>query len=197
MKYLAILLLALLVACSSSERPDSTLKIITDTGHGSGVSIGKGYILSAAHVVKDAKTITIKTKAGAVHPVKVLWVNEAKDIALLHTGAKLPSSPLSCREVKPGEHITASGNPVDMEFLDMQGFVAGGLRAIGPWEDAIPADLTLIGGMSGGPVFDDAGEVVGINVGHMSIGLGMFGRSWVRAAVIVPSSTVCRLMART
>lgn len=197
MKYLGLLLLALLVACSPSKRPDSTLKITTDTGHGSGVSIGKGYIVSAAHVVKNAKTITIKTKAGAVHPVKVLWVNEAKDIALLHTGAKLPFSQLSCREVKTGEHITASGNPSDMEFLDMQGFVAGGMRTIGPWEDAIPADLTLIGGMSGGPVFDDIGEVVGINVGHMSIGLGGLGRSWVRAAVIVPSSSVCKLMART
>ena len=59
MKYIGLLLLALLVACSPSKRPDSTLKIETDTGHGSGVSIGKGYILSAAHVVKGAKTITI------------------------------------------------------------------------------------------------------------------------------------------
>lgn len=196
MKYIGLLLLALLVACSPSKRPDSTLKIETDTGHGSGVSIGKGYVITASHVVKGAKTVTIKTKAGTVHPVTVLWTNEAKDIALLHTGAKLPFSPLSCREVQPGEHVTSSGNPSDMEFLDMQGFIAGAMRPIGPWEDALPADLTLIGGMSGGPVFDDANQVVGINVGHMSIGLGGMGRSWVRAAVIVPSSTVCRLMAR-
>lgn len=195
MKYLGLILLAILVACAPEKRPDSTVKVTTETGHGSGVSIGKGYIISAAHVVKDAKSVSIKTKAGVVHPATVLWVNDAKDIALLHTSAKLPSSPLSCREVKSGEPITASGNPSDMEFLDMRGFIAGNARKIGPWEDALPADVTLIGGMSGGPAFDDAGEVVGINVGHMSIPMG-FGMSWVRASVIVPSSTVCRLMAR-
>lgn len=63
---------------------DSAIKISVGAGLGSGVHIGGGDILTAAHVVGDAKTVKIKTFAGIESDADVLWVNKDFDIALIH-----------------------------------------------------------------------------------------------------------------
>lgn len=173
------------------------LKVVTATGHGSGVSIGNGYILTATHVVKDAAEVKVKTDSGEIIKAEILWTNAAYDIALLRVKdyAGFSSAPLSCRMASVGEVIHADGNPGPLEFVSTWGKVSGSARTLGPWRDALILNMTIVPGQSGGPVFDESGAVVAIAVGVLTVPLG-FGGSFVGMGFAVPGSAVCALMAR-
>lgn len=174
----------------------SVVKVMLKRGHGSGVSIGNGFILSAAHVVDDAKTVTLKTMDGKTRPADVLWTNTEYDIALLKTdGAGLASAPLDCRRAKAGTAIVSYGNPVNIEFASAYGRIAGEPRKHGPWRSVYVTDTTTVMGMSGGPVFSTDGRLIGITVGVMGAPMG-FSVSLVGYGFVVPSQAACGLLAR-
>lgn len=175
----------------------SVVKVELPTGHGSGVHIGDGYILTAAHVAEKAKTVKLRSEGGKAVEGAVLWVNSAYDIALIKTDeSAFGSSPLSCSEAQRGETITAMGNPLGIEFVSSTGRIAGKPRKVGPWESVFVTDMTIVMGMSGGPVFNEAGEVIGITVGVMAASVG-FSPSIVGFGYVVPSSVACSLLARS
>ncbi|MBB5664722.1 serine protease Do [Rhizobium leguminosarum] len=184
---------------------DSAVKISVADGLGSGVHIGGGNILTAAHVVGDQKTVKIKTLAGTEDDAAVLWVNKDYDVALIHTDGNVSgSSELDCREPRFGEQLQAIGNPLGMEFIASFGRVAGTGRQTGPWKRVIVTDMTTVMGQSGGGVFANDGRVVGINVGVTLAPLK--GKNWYGGdsytptmtgfGFVVPASVVCDLLAR-
>lgn len=179
---------------AATPLPGSTVKIVMDAGHGSGVHIGNGYIVTAAHVVGD-KTPRIKLDDGSEQDAVVMWTNKAHDIALLRTASTMGASALDCRVAANGEHVTAKGNPGPLEFITATGRVAGAERPWGAWARVLPVDMTIVMGMSGGPVFAADERVVGINVGVLGVAVG-FGSSLTGFGVIVPSAAVCELLAR-
>lgn len=176
-------------------KADSVVKIYAERGHGSAVHIGNGYYLTAAHVTGDRKEMKIKTALGDEGTASVLWASKQYDIALVKSGDPLliGTANLDCRELENGEAIWLKGNPLNLEFITTSGFVAGAELSLGPWKAARPVDASLAGGMSGGPVFDAEGKLVGINVGGMVQRMGM-GGSFVGISYIVPSSAICGLM---
>ncbi|MDI6027038.1 serine protease [Corticibacterium sp. UT-5YL-CI-8] len=183
-------------APAAAPLPSSTVKVILSPGHGSGVHIGNGYVVTAAHVAKDAQTVTLKMDNGKEQPATVLWVNKAYDIALLRNDATMSASHLDCRVATVGEALIARGNPAAAEFIAASGRVAGSEREFGPWKRVLITDMTTIPGMSGGGVFDAEGDVVGITVGVLVVPLG-FAPSITGFGTIVPSAAVCDLLART
>lgn len=178
-------------------KTETTLvKISLEGGHGSGVSIGNGYILTAAHVVKDAKTATLKTKDGKTRRAAVLWANTEYDIALLRSqDGNMDAATLDCRIAQAGDFITSYGNPLNVEFAAAFGRIAGEPRALGPWKSVFVTDITTVMGQSGGPVFDADGRLIGITVGVMGAPMG-FSHSLVGYGFVVPSRAVCDLLAR-
>jgi serine protease Do len=171
-------------------------------GHGSGVHIGGGIVVTAAHVIDGATIDRVLMESGAEEAASVLWSNKEYDIALLRMGADaavvLPSAKIDCREPRVGEEITARGNPGQMEFVEVRGHIAGKARAFdGFWRVALPADISFIGGISGGPVYDSDGDVVGVAVGA-ALAPTATGNdaSATGYAMIVPASVVCMLMGR-
>lgn len=198
---LAAMAIILAVSLGAVEPPPvhkagSIVKIIEGKGHGSGVHIGDGFIVTAAHVVGDAKETEIKLDDGVTRKAEVLWSNKAYDIALVRTGPDgLAVSHLSCRVPDTGEVITARGNPTILEFVDSYGRVAGGDRKFGSWQSVFVTDITTVPGMSGGGVFDADGNLVGITVGVLVAPAGMFP-SLSGFGTAVPGSTVCGLMGR-
>lgn len=168
----------------------STVKVLVSNGHGSGVNIGGGLILTAAHVVKDATEFSIKDDRGGKSKAKVLWANDEYDVALLRSQIITRTSELSCKPLRMGEALRAVGNPLDLEFTETHGRVAG----TGP-EGKVAVDITLAPGMSGGPVFDNQNRVRGINDAIMVMPMGFSG-SVIGISYIVPSSTVCLLMGK-
>jgi S1-C subfamily serine protease len=167
-------------------------------GHGSGVHIGNGYIVTAAHVVEDNATMQITDSLGHKHTGAVLWSNKTYDVALIRVPdfagirpAKLTCSPL----MRVGMHVSAVGNPLNLENITTWGKISSDIRERGPWKLSVIADMTIAPGMSGGPVFDQMGEVVGIVVGVAIMPNNMGIVAPFAVSYLVPSEAVCSLLA--
>lgn len=197
---IACALAAVMAVHHSIGRPDlpgPNVKIVLKSGHGSGINIGNGYIVTAAHVVEDNTSLDIKFEDGTASKAETLWVNKGADVALLRfkDDGHTRSARLSCRSPEVGEAVTAFGNPVAFENLVFRGFVNGKATTVGQNKGLIPTDLTIIPGMSGGALYDAAGYVIGINVMTAIVPLG-FMPSWTRIGFAVPGTTICGLMGR-
>ncbi|WP_176074313.1 S1 family peptidase [Brucella intermedia] len=178
-------------------RAGFTVKIETESGHGSGFHIGDGFIVTAAHVLKSAKKITIKSDDGDTRDGEILWVNETRDIGLVRVENpyRLKTANLSCRTPAANESISAPGNPMGLEFVTSHGHVAGTARQAGFWKSVFVTDMTVVPGQSGGPVVAANGDVVGVTVGVALFPLG-FSASLTGFGYAVPALEVCNLLAR-
>jgi S1-C subfamily serine protease len=179
-------------AVAAETQATPFVALVSGSGTGSGVHIGHGYILTAGHVANMGGELSAKDSMGRMHKLTVLWVNTRKDLALLklNDDAPLNAAPLSCDAPVIGQHIRAYGNPLGVESVYSEGKIVGAPISEGPWESVEMLDATIVPGMSGGALVNDAGQVVGINVGVMVYGaLTGFGYS-------VPATSVCELLGR-
>jgi len=182
----------------AKPKPSSVVKIMLPNGHGSGVAIGGGFIITAAHVTHDAKDgrVKLKNSTGSEFDGEVLWQNETYDVALVRgKNAVFGVSSLACRTPVLGEEITASGSPLQTEFSTFWGHVSGMVQKYGPWPESVTLDASITPGISGGPVFDKDGNVIGIAVGVALAKTG-FTASMTGIGIMVPAQTICPLLAR-
>src|SRR5690606_29981909 len=137
-------------------------------GEGSGFIVDpNGVILTNAHVVRDAKDVTVKLTDRREFRAKVLGSDPKTDVAVLKIDAKnLPVVPLgSARDLKVGEWVLAIGSPFGFENSVTAGVVSAKGRSL-PDDGFVPfiqTDVAVNPGNSGGPLFNTRGEVVGIN----------------------------------
>jgi S1-C subfamily serine protease len=179
------------------NRAASVVKVLVEGGHGSGIHIGNGWVLTANHVVEGKKNIKLKSSHGDIQDVEVLWMSKARDVALLRAKRpdRLQSSPLICAPLVVGQRVTAEGSPGAAEFVRFRGEVAGTERSAGPWLAIVPIDISGGPGISGGPIFDEFGQVAGIYVGVYLIPMGMSALT-TGIGVAVPSNVICGLLAK-
>jgi len=151
-------------------------------GEGSGVIINpEGYILTNNHVVENATDIRVTTASGDEYEATIIGIDPATDIALVKIAAKdLSAAPLGDSDsLAVGDWVVAIGNPFGLEATMTAGIVsAKGRRHIGPveeniYQDFIQTDAPINPGSSGGPLFDLAGNVVGINTAINAAGQGI------------------------
>jgi serine protease Do len=137
-------------------------------GQGSGFIISNdGIILTNAHVVRDAREVTVKLTDRREFRAKVLGADAKTDVAVLKIDAKnLPTVALGkTSELKVGEWVLAIGSPFGFENTVTAGVVSAKGRSL-PDDSAVPfiqTDVAVNPGNSGGPLFNTRGEVVGIN----------------------------------
>lgn len=177
---------------------DAVVKITTNTGHGSGVHVGNGMIMTSAHVVGDLKVVSIKIESGKIASARVLWTNKEYDVAALTTKMELPAAELNCAEMPVGADIEAVGNPLRAEFVSSFGKIAGKPREVEELDSVYVTDISVIGGMSGGPQFHN-GKVVALTTAIMIAPLEAHGSYYPTAVGLgyaVPSSVVCKLLGR-
>jgi serine protease Do len=137
-------------------------------GQGSGFIVSAdGLILTNAHVVRDAKEVTVKLADRREYSAKVLGSDPATDIAVLRISAK--SLPVvrfgDPRQLQVGDPVLAIGAPYGFEQSATAGIVSAKGRSL-PGDAVVPfiqTDAAVNPGNSGGPLFDGAGGVVGIN----------------------------------
>jgi serine protease Do len=135
---------------------------------GSGFIISSdGLILTNAHVVREAKEVTVKLSDRREFKAKVLGADAATDIAVLRVDAKnLPVVRLGdSQQLQVGDPVLAVGSPFGFEQTATQGIVSAKGRSL-PGDSAVPfiqTDAAVNPGSSGGPLFDASGAVVGIN----------------------------------
>jgi len=137
-------------------------------GQGSGFIVSPdGIILTNAHVVQDAKEVTVKLTDRREFRAKVLGADPKTDIAVLRIEAKnLPTVTLgSVQDLKVGEWVLAIGSPFGFENTVTAGVVSAKGRSLpdDSYTPFIQTDVAVNPGNSGGPLFNARGEVVGIN----------------------------------
>jgi serine protease Do len=137
-------------------------------GIGSGFIISPdGYILTNAHVVKDADQVTVKLTDRREFKAKVVGVDKATDVAVIKIDARdLPTVKLGdASKERVGEWVVAIGAPFGFENTATAGIVSATGRSL-PNEGYVrflQTDVPVNPGNSGGPLFNLNGEVIGIN----------------------------------
>lgn len=153
-------------------------------GQGSGFIIdGSGIVLTNAHVVSDADTVTVILKDGRTFEGEVKGADEVSDLAVVKLkGVKgtLPIAPLGdSNEVQVGDWAIAVGNPLGLDNTVTLGIVStlhrpSSLVGIpGKRLDFIQTDAAINPGNSGGPLLSDRGEVIGINTAIRADAMGI------------------------
>ncbi len=157
---------------------------------GSGFVISEdGYIVTNNHVIESADEITIEFFSGEELPAEVVGTDPNTDIALLkvESDEPLPFVPFGDSDTaRVGDWVMAMGNPLGQGFSVSAGIVSARNRELsGTYDDYIQTDAAINRGNSGGPLFNMAGEVIGVNTAILSPNGGSIGIGFSMASNVV------------
>ncbi|MDE2575197.1 MAG: DegQ family serine endoprotease [Rhodospirillales bacterium] len=148
---------------------------------GSGFIINaNGTVVTNNHVVKGAATVSVILDDGTRLPARVIGTDPRTDLAVLKidAGHPLPYVALGdSNAVRPGQWVVAMGNPFGLGGTVTAGIVSARGRNIGegPYDSFIQVDAPINQGNSGGPLFTQTGQVIGINTAIISPSGGSVG----------------------
>lgn len=153
------------------------------SGLGSGVLIDEDRILTANHVIDSAQLIRVQFNDGVQIPAVVVASLEASDIALLKLDRPHPSPVIATMAdsdaTRVGEPVFIIGSPFGISQTLSIGHLSGrldkGMLAGGSPIEFLQTDTAINTGNSGGPMFNTAGEVIGIVSFILSKGGGFDG----------------------
>jgi putative serine protease PepD len=174
------------------------------TGRGSGEGSGfivddRSHVITNNHVVDGAQRVTLHLLDGTTVPATVVATDATNDLAVLRVGltskqravVKLGDSD----HVNPGETVIAMGSPFGFEHSITSGIVSavgrelGGGRRRAAITGLIQTDASINPGNSGGPLFNAAGEVIGVNTMGVGPNSGSVGVNFA-----VPINAAKRLL---
>ncbi len=161
---------------------------------GSGFVVSEdGFIVTNNHVIQGADEILIEFFNGKELEAELIGTDPNTDLALLKVTSDqpLPFVPWGdSEESRVGDWVMAMGNPLGQGFSVSAGIVSARGRALsGSYDDYIQTDAAINRGNSGGPLFNMAGQVIGVNTAILSpnggsIGIGFAMSSRVAETVI-------------
>ncbi|MEO7579778.1 MAG: Do family serine endopeptidase [Massilia sp.] len=150
-------------------------------GVGSGFIISAdGYVLTNAHVVKDAGGVIVTLGDKREFTAKVVGLDSRTDVALLKidaTGLAVASIGDSSK-ARVGEWVIAIGSPFDLDNTVTAGIISAKARETGDFLPLLQTDVAVNPGNSGGPLINLRGQVVGINSQIYSRSGGYMGISF-------------------
>jgi serine protease Do len=164
---------------------------------GSGFIIDEaGYVVTNNHVIQGADEVTVILNDGTRMKADIIGRDTKTDLALLKV---TPTKPLKAvkfgdsDKLRLGEWVIAIGNPFSLGGTVTAGIVSARNRDIqsGPYDNYIQTDAAINRGNSGGPLFNLAGEVIGVNTAIISPTGGSIGIGFA-----VPSKTVMPVIAQ-
>lgn len=172
------------------DRTAATVSLVStrNGSSGSGVIVSaEGLILTAAHVIAGSQEMTVIFPDGRQATAKVLGANFTRDAAmarLLGDGPWPFAEVGDSSDLAVGDFVVAMGHPKGYDPTRRPPVRFGRVMTKGRF-DFVTTDCTLIGGDSGGPLFDLQGRVVAIhsNIGpnrqiNNHAGLAGFKASW-------------------
>ena len=153
----------------------AVVSVRTGRGAGTGFLVeADGKIVTNAHVVDDARQVTVRFGEDESQPARVLGTDPSSDLAVvkvrpadLPAGAK-PLRFADSRGVRVGDVAIAIGNPFGLDRTATEGIVSGiGRHIAAPngfsIDEVIQTDAPINPGNSGGPLLNDSGLVIGVN----------------------------------
>jgi Do/DeqQ family serine protease len=164
---------------------------------GSGVVVDAkaGYIVTNAHVVENAKDITIATVDDRELKAEVVGADKGSDVAVLKIKDGRLAGEITMADsarVEVGDYVVAIGNPFGLQHTVTSGIVSAlGRTGINPegYENFIQTDAAINPGNSGGALVNLRGELVGINTAIFSRSGGNMGIGFA-----IPSNMVRSVM---
>jgi len=182
----------------------SNTDIIDSSGSGF-VFDAQGYIVTNAHVVRDAEEVMVTFSTGYVVPAEVVGLDDYSDLAVIKVNpADVPLAPLPLGDsnlLQVGQRVGAIGNPFGLEGSMTTGIVSALGRSLPSAQlldprytgysnpSIIHIDAAVNPGNSGGPLLNSQGEVVGVNTAIRTENGGFQG-----IAFAVPSNTLRRIV---
>ena len=178
----------------------SVVSISCQTRSGSGTGTGvilsqKGYIVTNAHVVENALSVTIRLTDDRTFQASLVGADEISDLAVLYIDAPdlIPAQFGDSNALRVGDTVSAIGDPLGVEFRGS--FTDGIISAInrdvameGRTMSLIQTNAALNSGNSGGPLINCYGQVIGINT--MKIGAFTDSAGVEGIGFAIPSATV-------
>jgi len=178
----------------------SVVSIISQSHSGGSTGTGvilseKGYIVTNAHVVEDAQSVSIQLTDERIFQASLIGADEITDLAVLFIEADdlVPAEFGDSAQLRVGDTVTAIGDPLGVEFRGS--FTDGIISAInrdvsidGRTMSLIQTNAALNSGNSGGPLINIYGQVIGINtmkIGAFTDSAGVEGLGFA-----IPSATV-------
>jgi serine protease Do/2-alkenal reductase len=160
---------------------------------GSGFVIDpSGFIVTNNHVIDGAASVTVTFQDGTILPARVVGTDKDGDLAVLKVdaGHKLPALSFGdSSKLRVGDWVMAIGNPYGLSGSTSAGIISALHRDIGEnkFDDFIQTDATINRGNSGGPLFNLAGQVIGVNSAIYSPSGGSVGIGFaIPAAMVQP-----------
>jgi hypothetical protein len=192
MKLLLLIVLTVGAVASQSAPPRKDIPAIAKAANGAIVSIitsdkdgkpvaqGTGFLVSKDgrivtnyHVIKGARSAIVKLPDGAFYDVDgVVAFDKARDLAVIKAhGQNFRVVTLGNSDrVQVGEEIVAIGSPLSLESTVSSGIVSGIRTIEGKGGKFLQVTAPISPGSSGGPLFNMAGEVVGITTLYLKGG---------------------------
>lgn len=128
---------------------------------GSGVVVDPHTVVTNWHVVKEGQLLGVKSAQGEIGAAVLVAEDETQDLALLRVlGGALKPTRARTRSVAVGQTAFAIGAPEGLELTISQGIVSQVREVAG--QTMIQTSAAISHGSSGGGLFDDRGELVGI-----------------------------------
>ena len=138
-----------------------------------------GVIVTNNHVVEKASEVQVVMDDGRTLDATVVGTDPKTDLAVLKVkeGGSFPFVTFGLKSPRVGDWVVAIGNPFGLGGTVTAGIVSARGRDIGagPYDDFLQIDAPVNRGNSGGPTFNLAGEVVGVNTAIASPSGGSVG----------------------
>jgi serine protease Do len=155
-----------------------------------------GYIVTNNHVVDNATKVTVTLTDGATYTATVKGRDAKTDIALLKIDAPKPLPYVAFGDsdkAREGDWVIAVGNPFGLGGTVTAGIVSAHGRDInsGPYDNFLQIDAPINPGNSGGPLFDQSGQVIGIDSAIYSPTGGSVGIGFA-----IPSNIASKVVAQ-
>lgn len=153
------------------------LEVVTPSGAGVGSGVvldAAGNILTNSHVVDGARSVTVTLADGRIYEAAPVGQDETTDLAVVRLVDPpedlAPATLGSSADLVVGQDVLAVGNPLGLDSTATTGIISALDRPVVTQSrtesvvtNAIQVDAAVNPGNSGGPLFDAAGEVIGIN----------------------------------
>jgi len=192
------------VAVAEALRDTVVLVSVPDQGHGSGIVLDRGRIVTNAHVVDGADEVVVSLPNGREVLAEIVGVDVRRDVAVLDLAEEVnglvPAVFAFSEDLRVGQLAVALGSPFDLDRTVTSGIVSALGRVIdsygcenGPGADCagvamIQTDAPINPGNSGGPLADRQGRVIGMNTSIRSG--GVFAGGNIGLGFAIPSDTV-------
>ncbi len=166
---LASPLSAYAIGFDTEEVYNSVFVIYSGNSMGSGFAVGENCIITNAHVINNQYDVIIETYGGERKRAFIVALDERIDIAVIGVAdaAFTPLRVADLSTVSVGDDVYAIGAPNSLAFSLTKGVVSSKERLVSR-QKFIQTDAAINTGNSGGPLLNDAGEVIGVNSYKMS-----------------------------